>query len=122
MNRKKIKAPKLHKRNEKYKSEKYKDNNIAPPPLMDMTLQTMIGNQEVQRLFKMHEIMAKLLISQSGDVYEQEANRIAEKIVNIKDPPQTTPNSSITEIIVGSVFCIVSFVALTEFPVKLCSS
>lgn len=42
-------------------------------------LQRTIGNQAVQRLFRSGVIQAKLKIGQPGDIYEQEADRVAEK-------------------------------------------
>ncbi|WHZ21128.1 MAG: hypothetical protein OJF47_000240 [Nitrospira sp.] len=46
-----------------------------------LTLQRTVGNQAVGRLFGLRSIQAKLQISQPGDVYEQEADRVAERVV-----------------------------------------
>jgi len=47
-------------------------------------LQRTIGNQTVQRLFKSGFIQAKLRISQPGDIYEQEADRMANAAMRMK--------------------------------------
>ena len=49
-------------------------------------LQRTIGNQAVQRLFKSGVIQAKLKIGQPGDIYEQEADRVAEQVVLMPEP------------------------------------
>ncbi|WHZ21130.1 MAG: hypothetical protein OJF47_000242 [Nitrospira sp.] len=46
-----------------------------------LTLQRTVGNQVVGRLFGSRSIQAKLQISQPGDLYEQEADRVAERVV-----------------------------------------
>lgn len=54
----------------------------SPPPLHPaLTLQRTIGNQAVGRLFRSRSIQAKLQISQPDDLYEQEADRVADKIM-----------------------------------------
>lgn len=50
-------------------------------------LQKTIGNQAVQRLFKSGVIQAKLRIGQLGDIYEQEADRVAEQVMRMPEPP-----------------------------------
>jgi len=49
-------------------------------------LQQTIGNRAVQRLLRSRTIQAKLAVSQPGDVYEQEADRIAEQVMRMPDP------------------------------------
>lgn len=44
------------------------------------------GNQAVQRLFKSGVIQAKLKIGQPGDIYEQEADRVAEQVMQMPEP------------------------------------
>lgn len=59
-----------------------------------LSLQRTIGNQAVQRLFKSGVIQAKLKIGQPGDKYEQEADRVAEQVMRMPEPPvqqQITP-------------------------------
>ncbi len=51
-----------------------------------LQLQQSIGNQAVQRLLRSRTIQAKLNISQPGDPFEQEADRVAEKIMRMPAP------------------------------------
>lgn len=51
-----------------------------------LSLQKTIGNQAVQRLFESGTVQAKLKISQSGDKYEQEADRIAGQVMRMPEP------------------------------------
>ncbi len=44
------------------------------------------GNQAVQRLKKSGILQAKLKIGQPNDIYEQEADRVAEQVMRISDP------------------------------------
>ena len=46
-------------------------------------LQRTVGNQAVERLFKSGVLQAKLKIGQPGDVYEQEADRVAEQVLRM---------------------------------------
>ena len=62
-------------------------------------LQRTIGNQAVQRLIKSGALQAKLKIGQPGDVYEQEADRVADEVMrmpsNTGNREQDTGNSTI---------------------------
>jgi hypothetical protein len=49
-------------------------------------LQRIVGNQTVQRLFKSGVIQAKLKIGEPNDMYEQEADRVAEKVMRMPEP------------------------------------
>ena len=81
----KYKVPKVQKkRGKKHPYTIRKEDNYTPL-IYDMTLQRTIGNMEVQRMFKTGEILAKLFVNQPGDIYEQEADRVAEQIVNMGD-------------------------------------
>jgi len=51
-----------------------------------MFLQRTIGNQAVERLIKSGALQAKLRIGQPGDVYEQEADRVADAVMRMPDP------------------------------------
>ncbi|MCP4137523.1 MAG: DUF4157 domain-containing protein [bacterium] len=57
-----------------------KGTSVAGAP----SLQSAIGNQEFSKLFK-SAIQAKLTVGSPNDVYEQEADRVAEKVVNMTD-------------------------------------
>ncbi|HEX9803803.1 MAG TPA: DUF4157 domain-containing protein [Gammaproteobacteria bacterium] len=52
-------------------------------------LSQTLGNQTMQRLLRSGAIQAKLSISQPGDPYEREADRVAEKVMRMPEP--TTP-------------------------------
>ncbi len=49
-------------------------------------LQRTIGNQAVARLMKSGVLQAKLRIGQPGDIYEQEADRVAEQVMRMPEP------------------------------------
>ena len=51
-----------------------------------MFLQRTAGNQAVQRLIKSGALQAKLRIGQPGDVYEQEADRVADAVMRMPEP------------------------------------
>lgn len=51
-----------------------------------LTLQRTIGNQAVQKLFKSGVIQAKLKIGQPNDIYEQEADRVADEVMQMPEP------------------------------------
>jgi hypothetical protein len=56
-------------------------------------LQRTFGNQAVQRLLKSGTIQAKLKIGKPNDKYEQEADRVAEKVMGMPEPRGTLVNS-----------------------------
>jgi uncharacterized protein DUF4157 len=49
-------------------------------------LQRIIGNQAVQRMIRSGALQAKLSIGQPGDVYEQEADRVADAVMRMPEP------------------------------------
>ncbi len=49
-------------------------------------LQRTIGNQAVSKLIKSWDLQAKLRIGQPGDVYEQEADRVADAVMRMPEP------------------------------------
>jgi hypothetical protein len=51
-----------------------------------LQLQKTAGNQAVQKLIKSRALQAKLKISQPNDIYEQEADRIAEQVMRMPEP------------------------------------
>ena len=51
-----------------------------------LQLQHTLGNQAVQRLLRSGAIQAKLSISQPDDIYEQEADRVAEQVIRMPVP------------------------------------
>jgi len=59
---------------------------ISSPIDHILFLQRTIGNQAVQRLFKSGVIQANLKIGQPGDIYEQEADRVADAVMRMQEP------------------------------------
>jgi len=51
-----------------------------------LRLQRTIGNQAVNRLLQARTLQAKLAVSQPDDVYEQEANRVADQVMRMPEP------------------------------------
>lgn len=51
-----------------------------------LLLQQTFGNRAVQRLVQSRGLQTKLKISRPGDVYEQEADRVAEQVMRIPGP------------------------------------
>ena len=60
--------------------------SISSPVEQILFLQRTIGNQAVGRLIKSGALQAKLKIGQPGDIYEQEADRVAEQVMRIAEP------------------------------------
>lgn len=77
-------------------SNSYKQNTSSPsgsPADRVLQLQRTAGNQAVQRLVrsrtsqaKSRALQAKLRIGQPDDVYEQEADKIAEQVMRMPEP------------------------------------
>ena len=63
-------------------TQKNRFNNHSSPLDQILFLQRTIGNQAVESLFKSGIIRAKLKIGKPNDIYEQEADRVAEQIVS----------------------------------------
>jgi rubredoxin len=51
-----------------------------------LQLQRTAGNQAVQRLIKSGALQAKLKVGQPNDIYEQEADRVAEQVMRMPEP------------------------------------
>ena len=49
-------------------------------------LQRTLGNQAVQRMITSGAIQTKLTIGQSNDIYEQEADRVADQVMRMPEP------------------------------------
>ncbi|MCX9088553.1 MAG: DUF4157 domain-containing protein [Candidatus Methanoperedens sp.] len=71
-------VPQIRRKTESYQSMNSPINRI-------LFLQRTIGNQAVQRLMKSGALQAKLKIGQPGDVYEKEADRVAEQVMQMPD-------------------------------------
>ncbi len=63
-------------------------HSISSPVEQILFLQRTIGNQAVGRFIKSGALQAKLRIGQPGDIYEQEADRMAEQVVASQDKGQ----------------------------------
>jgi hypothetical protein len=50
-------------------------------------LQKNLGNQKIETLLRQHNIQAKLSISQPDDVDEKEADRVADQVMRMAEPP-----------------------------------
>ena len=76
------------------------DKQVPMQPIWD--LQQTLGNQAVQRMMKSGIIQAKLKISHPNDVYEREADKVAEKIMRMasvsKEDKIEVPNDSLSRI------------------------
>lgn len=60
--------------------------SLSTPADRILYLQRTIGNQAIQRLIKSGTLQAKLRIVQPGDVYEQEADRVADALMRMPEP------------------------------------
>lgn len=58
-------------------------------------LQRTIGNQDVGRLIKSGALQAKLRIGQPNDIYEQQADRVAEQVIRMPDISGRSRNTRI---------------------------
>ena len=87
------KKPETKRENLAPKAQKPKiSQSISSPIDRILHLQRTIGNQAVQRLFKSGLIQAKLRIGQPHDIYEQEADKMAEAVMRMPEPQvQLTP-------------------------------
>ena len=77
-------------------------------------LQRTIGNQAVARLIKSGALQAKLAIGKPGDIYEQEADRVAEQVLRTAEPQvQRQPEEEEEEELVQP-----KLVANTEYTIQ----
>jgi hypothetical protein len=60
--------------------------SIDTPVDKILFLQRTVGNQAVQRMVRYKTLQVKLKIGQPGDVYEQEANRVADEVKRMPEP------------------------------------
>ncbi len=69
--------------------------SINSPAHRIQYLQRTYGNQAIQRLLKSAALQAKLKIGQPGDIYEQEADRVAEYVVGMEEKERLPSLTSI---------------------------
>jgi flagellar motor protein MotB len=75
------------KRNSPLRIQRAKSSQqIKSPADRILFLQRTIGNQAVQRLIKSGTLQTKLKIGQPGDMYEQEADRVADAMMRMPEP------------------------------------
>lgn len=87
-----VKKPEAKRENRASQTQKIgPSQSISSPVEQILFLQRTIGNQAVGRLIQSGALQAKLRIGQPGDIYEQEADRVAEKVINQTYQP-LTPN------------------------------
>jgi uncharacterized protein DUF4157/putative peptidoglycan binding protein len=59
---------------------------MASPAEYVFLLQRTIGNQRVRGLFESAAIQAKLTVGRPNDIHEQEADRVAEQVMQMREP------------------------------------
>ncbi len=81
------KTPDVKKSNSVLRIQRTKSSQpIKTPADRILLLQRTIGNQAVQQLIKSGTLQAKLRIGQPGDVYEQDADRVAAEVMRMPEP------------------------------------
>ncbi|HMK55489.1 MAG TPA: DUF4157 domain-containing protein [Dissulfurispiraceae bacterium] len=81
-----IKTTDTKKANSSSQSRRIKNSQVTHSPVdRILSLQRTIGNQTVQRLFKAGIVQAKLRIGRPGDIYEQEADMVADRVMRMPD-------------------------------------
>jgi hypothetical protein len=83
----KVKAPEA--KTERAASQRQQPGGVslyASPYEYVFNLQRSIGNKGVAQLYRSALLQAKLRIGEPNDVYEQEADRVAERIMRMPDP------------------------------------
>ena len=82
-----VKKPEVNRDNSDSQMQRtYHSRSVNPSVDRILFLQRTIGNQAVQRLIKSGALQAKLRIGQPGDVYEQEADRVADEVMRMPEP------------------------------------
>ncbi len=65
-----------------------RDIRALPTPFREQigSLQKSIGNRGVAQLYRPGFLQAKLTIGQANDIYEQEADRVADQVMRMPEP------------------------------------
>ncbi len=80
------KTPAANKKNKATKTQKSEFSQSTSSPVDQILfLQRTIGNQAVGKLINSGTLRAKLRIGQPGDIYEQEADRVAEQVMRMSE-------------------------------------
>jgi murein DD-endopeptidase MepM/ murein hydrolase activator NlpD len=75
------------------KPDKDFSESASSPFAQVLHLQRTIGNKAVTRLIQSGSLQAKLKISPPNDIYEQEADRVAEQVMRMPEPKQSLVNN-----------------------------
>ena len=79
-------------------SDTKRDASVSPPQKADSSpsidsplehilyLQRTVGNQAVGNLLRAGVLQAKLIIGRPNDIYEQEADRVADRVMRMSEP------------------------------------
>jgi len=90
-----VKMPEVNRNNSDSRMQRTNHSRSVNPSVdRILFLQRTVGNQAVQRLLRSGALQAKLRIGQPGDVYEQEADRVADAVMRMPEPgvqQQTEP-------------------------------
>ncbi len=82
-----VKKPEVNRDNSDLRMRKTDHpRSVNPSVNRILFLQRTVGNQAVQRLMKSKALQAKLRIGQPGDKYEQEADRVADEVMRMREP------------------------------------
>ncbi|KAF5428500.1 protein of unknown function (DUF4157) [Candidatus Methanomarinus sp.] len=85
--RKYVNIPEVKRKNSVFQIQRTElSQSVKSPQVRILFLQRTIGNQAVQRLIKSGALQAKLRIGQPGDIYEQEADQMAEQVMHMPEP------------------------------------
>jgi hypothetical protein len=79
------KAPKAEPQHRSFRSRRI-SAPTHPSKNTILQLQSQLGNQAVTSLLRSHGMQAKLRVSQPGDPYEQEADRVADEGMHMPAP------------------------------------
>jgi hypothetical protein len=88
------KLPETKRKNSPLRIQRKKSSQpIKSPADRILFLQRTIGNQAVQQLIKSRTLQTKLKIGQPGDIYEQEADRVADAVMRMPEPQEASRGS-----------------------------
>lgn len=89
------------KANQEQRASTIKNSDLSHSAILPhdriLFLQRAIGNQAVGRLIESGTLRAKLMTAKQGDVYEQEADRVADAVMRLPEPKLRGGNSIIRQ-------------------------
>jgi hypothetical protein len=80
------KTPESEQKCSNLRNQKPDYSSSGSPADRILQIQRTAGNQAVQRLIKSRVLQAKLKIGNPNDIYEQEADRVAEQVMRMPNP------------------------------------